>query len=154
MIFEKVKAILVKELSLSEEEVTMTSSFEELGIDSLDLVELVMQIEEEFDITMEDAKQRKGQKYIGKPNFARALVAKGYVSSVKEAFAPDKFLNAPEIKAMIHPHINLPLNSFFHIMCGIYAFMQKRISSKEYPFYLCSPIIFSIQIILYQRPNL
>ena len=53
-----------------------------------------------FDITMEDAKQRKGQKYIGKPNFARALVAKGYVSSVKEAFAPDKFLNAPEIKAI------------------------------------------------------
>lgn len=59
MIFEKVKAILVKELSLSEEEVTMTSSFEELGIDSLDLVELVMQIEEEFDITMEESESLK-----------------------------------------------------------------------------------------------
>lgn len=59
MIFEKVKAILVKELSLSEEEVTMTSSFEELGIDSLDLVELVMQIEEEFDITMEESESMK-----------------------------------------------------------------------------------------------
>jgi acyl carrier protein len=59
MIFEKVKAILVKELSLNEEEVTMTSSFEELGIDSLDLVELVMQIEEEFDITMEESESMK-----------------------------------------------------------------------------------------------
>lgn len=59
MIFEKVKAILVKELSLSEEEVTMTSSFEELGIDSLDLVELVMQIEEEFEITMEESESLK-----------------------------------------------------------------------------------------------
>ena len=53
-----------------------------------------------YDITMEDAKQRKGQKYIGKPNFARALVAKGYVGSVKEAFADGVFLNAPEIKAI------------------------------------------------------
>ena len=53
-----------------------------------------------YDITMEDAKQRKGQKYIGKPNFARALVAKGYVGSVKEAFAEGVFLNAPEIKAI------------------------------------------------------
>ena len=53
-----------------------------------------------YDITMEDAKQRKGQKYIGKPNFARALVAKGYVGSVKEAFAEGVFLNAPEIRAI------------------------------------------------------
>ena len=53
-----------------------------------------------YDITMEDAKQRKGQKYIGKPNFARALVAKGYVGSVKEAFAEDAVLNAPEIRAI------------------------------------------------------
>ncbi|MBQ8563741.1 MAG: PHP domain-containing protein [Firmicutes bacterium] len=53
-----------------------------------------------FDITMEDVKQRKGQKFIGKPNFARALVAKGYVGSVKEAFEPGKFLNAPEIRAI------------------------------------------------------
>lgn len=59
MIFEKVKAVLVKELNLSEEEVTLASSFEELGIDSLDLVELVMQIEEEFDITIEESEALK-----------------------------------------------------------------------------------------------
>ena len=53
-----------------------------------------------YDITMDDVKQRKGQKYVGKPNFARALAAKGYVGSVKEAFAEDAFLNAPEIRAI------------------------------------------------------
>ncbi len=59
MIFEKVKEILVKELNLSGDEVTMEASFEALGIDSLDLVELVMQLEEEFDINMEETEGMK-----------------------------------------------------------------------------------------------
>ncbi|WP_312712317.1 acyl carrier protein [Proteiniclasticum ruminis] len=59
MIFEKVKEILMKELNLSGEEVTMEASFEALGIDSLDLVELVMQLEEEFDINMEEIEGMK-----------------------------------------------------------------------------------------------
>ena len=54
-ILEKVQQVLVTELSLDQEEVTMEKSFTELGIDSLDLVELVMQLEEEFDITIEEA---------------------------------------------------------------------------------------------------
>jgi len=49
----------MKELNLSGEEVTMEASFEALGIDSLDLVELVMQLEEEFDITMEETEGMK-----------------------------------------------------------------------------------------------
>lgn len=59
MIFEKVKEILMKELNLSGDEVTMEASFEALGIDSLDLVELVMQLEEEFDISMEETEGMK-----------------------------------------------------------------------------------------------
>lgn len=59
MIFEKVKEILIKELNLSAEEVTMDASFEALGVDSLDLVELVMQLEEEFDITVEESDEMK-----------------------------------------------------------------------------------------------
>lgn len=55
MIFEKVKEVLVKELTLGEDEITLESNFEELGIDSLDMVELVMQLEEEFDITIEES---------------------------------------------------------------------------------------------------
>ncbi len=54
-IFEKVQEVLVKELSLDQEEVTMEKTFTDLGIDSLDLVELVMELEEEFDITIEEA---------------------------------------------------------------------------------------------------
>lgn len=59
MIFEKVKDVLVKELTLGEEEITLDSNFEELGIDSLDLVELVMQLEEEFDVTIEESEELK-----------------------------------------------------------------------------------------------
>lgn len=54
-IFEKVQEVLVKELSLDQEKVTMEKTFTDLGIDSLDLVELVMELEEEFDITIEEA---------------------------------------------------------------------------------------------------
>lgn len=54
-IFEKVQQVLVSELSLEQDEVTMEKSFTDLGIDSLDLVELVMQLEEEFDITIEES---------------------------------------------------------------------------------------------------
>lgn len=59
MIFEKVKEVLVKELTLGEDEITLESNFEELGIDSLDMVELVMQLEEEFDITIEESSDLK-----------------------------------------------------------------------------------------------
>lgn len=51
-------------------------------------------------LTEEDLKQRPEQTYIGKPNFARAMVAKGYISSPKEAFIPGKYLEAPQIKAI------------------------------------------------------
>lgn len=53
-----------------------------------------------YELTEEDLKQRKGQKYVGKPNFARALAAKGYISNPKEAFTPGKFLESPEAKAI------------------------------------------------------
>ena len=42
--------------------------------------------------------KREGQTYTGKPDFARALVKKGYVRSVADAFSPGKFLEDPEIK--------------------------------------------------------
>ena len=48
-IFERVKAIVVEQLGANEEEVVPTASFvEDLGADSLDLVELIMSLEEEF----------------------------------------------------------------------------------------------------------
>ena len=48
-IFERIKAIVVEQLGAEEEDVVPTASFvEDLGADSLDLVELIMSIEEEF----------------------------------------------------------------------------------------------------------
>ncbi len=48
-VFERVKKIVVEQLGVEEEEVTMEASFaDDLNADSLDLVELVMAFEEEF----------------------------------------------------------------------------------------------------------
>jgi acyl carrier protein len=52
---QKVKAIIAENLGVSEDEIKPTSSFiEDLGADSLDIVELVMQMEEEFEVEIPD----------------------------------------------------------------------------------------------------
>ncbi len=59
---EKVKGIIVEQLGVEENEVTPTASFaDDLGADSLDQVELVMALEEEFklEISDEDAEKIK-----------------------------------------------------------------------------------------------
>ena len=54
-VFEKVKGILVETLSVDEDRVTMEARFQEdLETDSLDLVELVMTMEEDFGIKISD----------------------------------------------------------------------------------------------------
>lgn len=55
--FEKIRDLIVEEVGVDEEQVTMDASFKnDLNIDSLDLFEMVMTLEEEFDveITSED----------------------------------------------------------------------------------------------------
>ena len=55
MIFDKVKDILVDQLDCEEDKVTMEASItDDLGADSLDLVDLVMSLEEEFDVEIPD----------------------------------------------------------------------------------------------------
>ena len=55
MEFEKIKAVIVDQLGVDEAQVTMTASFtEDLGADSLDLVDLIMGLEQEFDIEIRD----------------------------------------------------------------------------------------------------
>jgi acyl carrier protein len=52
---QKVKSIIAENLGVSEDEIKPTSSFiEDLGADSLDIVELVMQMEEEFEVEIPD----------------------------------------------------------------------------------------------------
>ena len=59
-VFEKVKAIIVEQLGVSDTAVTMEASFiDDLGADSLDIVELVMALEEEFDIEIPDTDAEK-----------------------------------------------------------------------------------------------
>ena len=57
---ERVKKIIVEQLGVKEEEVVNSASFvDELGADSLDTVELVMALEEEFDIEIPDEEAEK-----------------------------------------------------------------------------------------------
>ncbi len=55
MIFERVKKLIAKELNLKEEEIKLESKItEDLGADSLDAVELIMAIEDEFGVQVSD----------------------------------------------------------------------------------------------------
>lgn len=54
MTFEKIKKIILDQLELSESDITMETSFEELGMDSLDLFQIIIEIEEEFSVQIED----------------------------------------------------------------------------------------------------
>lgn len=55
MVFEKVKKIITEQLGIDEKEIKLESAFiEDLGADSLDIVELIMAMESEFDMEIED----------------------------------------------------------------------------------------------------
>ena len=55
MVFEKVKSIIVEQLDVEEDKVTMDAVIQDdLGADSLDIVDLVMAFEEEFDVEIPD----------------------------------------------------------------------------------------------------
>jgi acyl carrier protein len=57
---ERVRKITIEQLGVSEEEVKISSSFvDDLGADSLDTVELVMALEEEFDTEIPDEEAEK-----------------------------------------------------------------------------------------------
>lgn len=58
-VFEKVKSIVVEQLGVDEVDVTPETSFEELNADSLDIVELIMALEEEFDLDIPDEEAEK-----------------------------------------------------------------------------------------------
>ena len=59
-ILTKIKDLVSKQLSIDEKEITPEASFiEDLGADSLDTVELIMALEEEFDIEIPDEEAEK-----------------------------------------------------------------------------------------------
>ena len=59
-VFEKVKNVIIEQLGVAENNITMEASFiDDLGADSLDIVELIMALEEEFDIEIPDSDAEK-----------------------------------------------------------------------------------------------
>ena len=57
---EKVKAVIVEQLGVDEDQVTLDASFaDDLGADSLDTVELIMDFEEEFGVEIPDDQAEK-----------------------------------------------------------------------------------------------
>ena len=60
MIFEKITALLAEQFSVDQASISMDTTFEDLGADSLDIVELSMALEENFDLgELEDSEAAK-----------------------------------------------------------------------------------------------
>lgn len=59
MIFEKIKGVIVEQLGVEEDEVKLETSFEDLGVDSLDLFQIIIELEELFNVRIEEAESIK-----------------------------------------------------------------------------------------------
>lgn len=62
MTLEKVKAVLAEHLEMDAEEITEATTFEDLGVDSLDAVEIMMEMEDEFGVEIKPAEAGKSVK--------------------------------------------------------------------------------------------
>jgi acyl carrier protein len=60
-ILAKVKALISEQLDIDEDQITLDTTFEDIDADSLDVVELVMALEEEFDLEIADEEVEKIQ---------------------------------------------------------------------------------------------
>ena len=65
MIFEKISALLAEQFGVDADNITMETTFEELGADSLDIVELTMAVEEEFGLENMDEEDLSGIAVVG-----------------------------------------------------------------------------------------
>lgn len=60
MVYEKIKMMISNQFNIDEDDITMDTSFrKDLGVDSIDLVELIMALEDEFDLEVEDDEVEK-----------------------------------------------------------------------------------------------
>ena len=65
MIFEKIAALLAEQFGVEADSITMDTSFEDLGADSLDIVELTIAVEEEFGLENMDEDDLSGISVVG-----------------------------------------------------------------------------------------
>ena len=59
MELEKIKNMIAEKMDMDPEDITEDTSFEDMQIDSLDLVEIIMDLEDEFDISIETDEEIK-----------------------------------------------------------------------------------------------
>ncbi|MCC8196419.1 MAG: acyl carrier protein [Ruminococcus sp.] len=65
MVFDKIVAIIADQLDMEVSDITADSTFENLGADSLDVVDVIMTLEDEFDMEIPD-EAIEGMKTVGK----------------------------------------------------------------------------------------
>lgn len=59
MLFEEIREVICEQLGIDEEEVKLETTFEELGADSLDLFQIVIELEEKYNIQIEEVEGLK-----------------------------------------------------------------------------------------------
>src|ERR1044071_9739055 len=95
---EKVKDIIVEQLGVNPEQVTPTASFiEDLGADSLDIVELVMAFEEEFSVEVPDEDAEKLQTVGDVVKYIEEKASKPEVIAHRTAFVSATQNAAPSV---------------------------------------------------------
>ncbi|WP_294371227.1 acyl carrier protein [uncultured Clostridium sp.] len=59
MLFEEIREVICEQLGIEKEEVTLETTFDELGADSLDLFQIVIELEEKYEIQIEEVENLK-----------------------------------------------------------------------------------------------
>ena len=59
MLFEEIREVICEQLEIEKEDVTLDTTFEELGADSLDLFQIVIELEEKYGIQIEEVEGLK-----------------------------------------------------------------------------------------------
>ena len=59
MLFEEIREVICEQLGIEKEEVNLETTFEELGADSLDLFQIVIELEEKYNVQFEDVEELK-----------------------------------------------------------------------------------------------
>lgn len=59
MLFEEIREVICEQLGIEKEEVSLDTTFEALGADSLDLFQIVIDLEEKYDVQIEEVENLK-----------------------------------------------------------------------------------------------
>ena len=128
-IFEKVKKIVSEQLGVEEEIVNMESTFvDDLAADSLDIVELIMSIEEEFDIEISDEKILYHIREASR--LAEVIIAKAYEKQNVPFTKEDLMEYRGNIETMRNEHWSIwkfvVIKAAYETLMNLYILMATR----------------------------